>query len=189
MEEAPSISKSEQLALNKTTSLKVPSALVEEYVKKLQAIREIYSRAAKILRPPQKMRKFIQKPVSRQNVLKLTPFVNKWREFRKNDKEFKKRTKNWRLDFRIMLNESNIYKKFFNSVWIYFKLGVRNEKFSFPDLQNSEWYNMFENLLAFLWNSIDKSKKALIEKRQKHQRYRLWIDDISVFAIEDLPVS
>lgn len=157
----------------------------DEYIKSLQEIREIYKSTAALMRPSKKIKKLGCQQSTRQNVLKLTPFVIKWRELRKKDKEFKKKTKNWRLGFKIMPNGTTLYKRFFNSVWVYFKITTQGEELSLSD---PAWYTLFENLIDYIKKSVHNSKVPILDRVQKHQTYHLCIKGLSSFTIDDLPL-
>ena len=89
--------------------------------------------------------------------------------------------------FNLKLNKTYIYREFFDSVRIHFRLAVReNSSFNFETLQESEWRTMFINLTSFLMKEVTNSAEML-QKGKSSQVYPVWIEDVNTFNIENLP--
>lgn len=148
-----------------------------------------YPPAEKLLNPSKKIskRKKKTKTITKENAEKLAPFFQKWRELRKADKELKKQIKLWFSSFNLKLNKTYIYREFFGSIRIHFRLCVKEtETFSFERLKNADWQRLFINLTSFLINEVNNSSD-LIAKDKKSQVYPVWIEGVDRFTIEKFP--
>lgn len=125
------------------------------------------------------------KAVDRYNADKFVKFFKKWKELKKVDKEFKQQTKFWFSSFNKKLNKTYIYRDFFDSVRIHFRLAVDPSNFSFDNLKGQgDWSKLFLNLTDYLRNQIFESEN-LVDREKKSQVVPVWIDGVNSFQIEE----
>lgn len=142
----------------------------------------------KLLKPSKKIsRKKKVKAIARNNAEKLAPFFENWTKLRKNNKGLKKQMKLWFASYNMKLNKTYIYRDFFDSVRIHFRLAIKEScPISFDRLEGSDWQKMFVNLTNFLMDEINKAEEHLL-KGKKSQVYPVWIESMSSFVVEKLP--
>lgn len=138
----------------------------------------------KLLRPSKKISKGMQ--VDRHNADKFVKFFKKWKELKKVDGEVKQETKFWFSSFNKKLNKTYIYRDFFGSVRIHFRLALNCDAFSFNNLKDAEWAKLFLNLTDFLRNEVFEFENK-VDHQKKSQVVPVWIEGLSKFRIEEFP--
>ena len=147
----------------------------------------IYESASKLLKPSKKISKPQKRVISRQNGERFAPFFQKWKDLRKTDRLLNNEIKSWFSSFNMKLNKTYIYKEFFDSVRVHFRLAIRDDSsFNFQALTEADWRRLFINLTSFLMNEMNKTAPA-IQNGKNSQVYPVWIEDINTFSIENLP--
>ena len=147
----------------------------------------IYESASKLLKHSKKITKPQKQAISRQNGERFVPFFQKWKDMRKTDRILKNEIKSWFSSFNMNLNKTYIYKEFFDSVRVHFRLAIRDDShFNFNALTEADWRRLFINLTSFLMNEVNKAAPA-IQNGKNSQVYPVWIEDINTFSIENLP--
>eukprot|EP00331_Platyophrya_macrostoma_P025504 CAMPEP_0176434714 /NCGR_PEP_ID=MMETSP0127-20121128/16853_1 /TAXON_ID=938130 /ORGANISM="Platyophrya macrostoma, Strain WH" /LENGTH=201 /DNA_ID=CAMNT_0017817527 /DNA_START=177 /DNA_END=782 /DNA_ORIENTATION=+ len=127
------------------------------------------------------------KAITRQNAEKLAPFFQKWKQMRKTDKCLKKQIKLWFSSYNEKLNKTYIYRDFFGTTRVHFRLAVREPSMiNFQKLDEATWQTFFVNLTDYLMREVNKSMD-IVSKGKKSQVYPVWIDGLNSFQIEKLP--
>lgn len=144
--------------------------------------------APKLIRPSKKISKpKKEKAITRNNAAKLEPFFENWKNLRKGDRFLRNQVKLWFSSFNMKLNKTYLYREFFDSVRIHFRLAIREGKhIDFDRFQEADWQRLFVNLTSFLMNEVNKSAKLIIQGK-KSQVYPVWIEDVNTFKIDSLP--
>ena len=134
-----------------------------------------------LLRPSKKI--FKMKEVERHNADKFVKFFKKWKEMKRVDEDVRQNTKFWFSSFNKKLNKTYIYRDFFESVRIHFRLAVSGKAFSFEKLKEDDWRKLFANLTDFLRNEVYELESSL-DRSKKSQVVPVWIEGMNNFKIE-----
>ena len=147
--------------------------------------KEIYESSFKLSSFSKKFSKPEKQFITKENGQRLAPFFKQWKVMKRNDKYLKNEIRCWYSSFNMSLNKTYIYREFFDSVRVHFRVAVVNH-FDFKALDESDWRRLFINLTAFLMKEVNNAAGAI--QRGKHsQVYPVWIEDINTFRIEKLP--
>lgn len=128
-------------------------------------------------------KKISKKTIERGNGEKFVKFFEKWKMLKKTNSTIKRQTKFWFSSFNKTLNKTYIYREFFGSVRIHFRLAINEKIFNFDQVQESEWPKMFLNLTDFLRNEVFELE-AKFSKEKKSIVIPVWIDSVNSFRIE-----
>ena len=123
--------------------------------------------------------------IVRQNAKRLSGFFKKWRDLRRKDLSLGERMKLWFSSYNLKLNKTYIYRDFFDSVRIHFRIALREKGFKFHRMKQNDWQDLFINLTEYLKSEIEKSKDVILQ-RKKCQVYPVFIDGLNLFTIGDL---
>jgi len=138
----------------------------------------------KLLRPSRKISKPTE--VERHNADKFVRFFKKWKDMKRIDEEVRHQTKFWFSSFNKKLNKTYIYRDFFDSVRIHFRLAIIGKKFSFEKMKDDEWRKIFANLTDFLRNKVYDSENT-VDRQKKSQVVPVWIEGMNNFRIDGFP--
>lgn len=125
------------------------------------------------------------KPIDRQNAKKLSNFFKKWRQLRKRNNDLKGQVRLWFSSYNLKLNKTYIYKDFFDSVRVHFRVVLRDNVAIPQKMKEEEWLNLFVKLTDYLKNEVEKSKDIIMQ-RKKCQVYPVWIESMDSFTLGDL---
>ena len=137
-----------------------------------------------LLRPSKKISK--EKQVERHNADKFVKFFKKWRDLKRTNEDVRQQTKFWFSSFNKKLNKTYIYRDFFDSVRIHFRLAISGKNFNFDKFKDDDWHKLFANLTDFLRNEVYNSESK-VDQEKKSQVVPVWIEGIDKFKIEGFP--
>lgn len=137
--------------------------------------------SVKILRPSKKISKATV--VEKHNADKFVKFFKKWRDMKRVDEEVRQQTKFWFSSFNKKLNKTYIYRDFFDSVRIHFRLAISGKKFCFDKLKDEEWRVLFANLTDYLRNEVYDLENT-VDRQKKSQVVPVWIEGLNTFKID-----
>lgn len=173
-----------------------PNYELEEEVKRScedseEDAKSLHESVNKLLKPSKKISKRQKKvkAITRQNAEKLAPFFEQWKQLRKKNKGLKKQIKFWFASYNMKLNKTYIYRDFFDSIRIHFRLAIReNNSLNLAKLEEAGWQKVFVNLTNYLMTEINKASDVIM-KGKKSQVYPVWIEDVDTFKIEKIPTN
>mmetsp|Transcript_38277 Transcript_38277/g.44605 ORF Transcript_38277/g.44605 Transcript_38277/m.44605 type:complete len:182 (+) Transcript_38277:40-585(+) len=121
--------------------------------------------------------------IGRHNANKFIKFFKKWKDLKKSDESVKQETKFWFSSFDRKLNKTYIYREFFDSVRIHFRLTTNSKSFKLDKLNDTEWAQLFINLTDFLRIEVF-DKESEIDREKKSIVVPVWIEGIDSFRVE-----
>ena len=99
-----------------------------------------------LLEPSKKIR---SKKKNDEQYDKFAKFFEKWRELKKNNRDFKQQTRFWWSGYSKTGHRTVIYRIFFNSIRIHFVLAIDEKGFSFENMKEENWKELFLNLIEY----------------------------------------
>lgn len=84
-----------------------------------------------------------------RNSCQFEDFFRKWSELKKTDRDFKQQTRFWWSNFSRSRYPNSIYRIFFNSVRVHFVLTVDEKMFTFENMKEEDWKELFLNLIEY----------------------------------------
>eukprot|EP00331_Platyophrya_macrostoma_P000145 CAMPEP_0176407404 /NCGR_PEP_ID=MMETSP0127-20121128/1394_1 /TAXON_ID=938130 /ORGANISM="Platyophrya macrostoma, Strain WH" /LENGTH=194 /DNA_ID=CAMNT_0017786609 /DNA_START=31 /DNA_END=615 /DNA_ORIENTATION=- len=127
-----------------------------------------------------------EKPIEARNAEKFVMFFRKWRDMKRLDESVRQQTKFWFSSYNKKLNKTYIYRDFFESVRLHFRLAISGSKFNFENFTDEKWRILFANLTDFLRNEV-YTRESTVDRKKKSQVVPVWIEGIDSFTLEEFP--